>query len=148
MPTLYGAPYPIKSTSLGYLPSITNMSVLLADLKQLILTNPGERVMLPSFGTPLKQYLFQQNDLSTRSQIVSAINTSINKWDPRIIINSINVYSGDEYYNMNNVSGTQRNISQEELNNLGNSLILILEVVNPDKINQVEVLELELPLSP
>ena len=148
MPTLYGAPYPVKSTPLGYLPSITNMSVLLADLKQLILTNPGERVMLPSFGTPLKQYLFQQNDSSTRAQIVNAINVSISKWDPRIIVNSINVYTGEEYYNINNISGTQRNISQEELNNLGNSLILKLEIVNPDKINQVDVLELELPLSP
>jgi phage baseplate assembly protein W len=148
MPTLYGAPYPVKATPLGYLPSITNMSVLLADLKQLILTNPGERVMLPSFGTPLKQYLFQQNDSSTRAQIVNAINVSIGKWDPRIIVNSINVYTGQEYYNINNLSGTQRNISQEELNNLGNSLILKLEIVNPDKINQVDVLELELPLSP
>lgn len=147
MPDLYGAPYPVRATPLGYLPSITNMSVLLADLKQLILTSPGERVMLPSFGTPIKQYLFQQNDSATRSQIVSAINASISKWDPRIIVNSINVYGGEEYYNINNLSGTQRNISQEQLNSLGNSLILKLEIINPDKINQVEVLELELPLT-
>jgi phage baseplate assembly protein W len=30
-------------------------------LKNIVLTNPGERVMLPNFGVGIKRYLFSQN---------------------------------------------------------------------------------------
>jgi phage baseplate assembly protein W len=148
MPTLYGAPYPIRETPNGYLPPITDMNVLMADLKQLILTNPGERVMMPEFGTPLSSFLFDQNDQNTYQDIKLAINKSISTWDPRIIVQSINVVNGFDYYSQLNLSSTKRNITDEEVNNLGNTALLILEVINPDKINQIETLVLELPLMP
>ena len=77
--TLLGAPYPIASTPLGLLPSISDATVIKADLMQLILTNPGERVMLPAFGTPLRELLFDQNNNVTIEKVKQAIKNASQK---------------------------------------------------------------------
>jgi len=57
-----GAPYPISRHPLGMLRSQKGVNQVKSDLLVLLLTEPGERVMLPAFGTPLKQFFFEQND--------------------------------------------------------------------------------------
>jgi phage baseplate assembly protein W len=39
------------------------------NLKMLLLTNPGERIMNPNFGVGLRRFFFENNDPSTWSQI-------------------------------------------------------------------------------
>lgn len=59
------------------------------DLRQLLLTSPGERVYRPTFGSPIKGALFEslnQNDLPTlRDGIITAINTH----EQRVRINDV-----------------------------------------------------------
>ena len=57
-----GLQYPLVKTHRGILAQNTGVDQIKADLLQLLLTNPGERVMLPSYGTPLRELLFEQND--------------------------------------------------------------------------------------
>lgn len=54
--------FPLHFTDLGgYASNTTIEEVIRQNLKNLILTSPGERVMLPDFGVGVRNYLFEQN---------------------------------------------------------------------------------------
>tara|TARA_B100000287_G_C20544618_1_gene746049 strand:+ start:274 stop:693 length:420 start_codon:yes stop_codon:yes gene_type:complete len=59
------------------------------NLKHLILTSPGERMMDISFGVGLRNYVFEQNDAITREQISEAISEQVSKYLPYVNINEI-----------------------------------------------------------
>jgi len=59
------------------------------NLKMLILTIPGERIMDPSYGVGLRRYLFEQNDSNTHSDISSKIIEQVQKYLSYIRIDDI-----------------------------------------------------------
>ena len=65
------------------------------NLKMLIMTNPGERVMDVDFGVGVSSYLFEMNDLSVQSEISSRIEVQVGRYLPYITIESIE-FEGEE----------------------------------------------------
>lgn len=59
------------------------------NLKMLILTIPGERIMDPSFGVGLRRYLFELNDSNTYSAISSKITEQVQRYLNYIQIDDI-----------------------------------------------------------
>jgi phage baseplate assembly protein W len=59
-------------------------------------TSPGERVMRPTFGAGVQDYVFEPNSAAFRAQLASAISNALSNWEPRISIVNINVSVGDE----------------------------------------------------
>jgi hypothetical protein len=59
------------------------------NLKMLILTNPGERVMVPEYGVGMNGYLFQNFTSSTYAQIDSKIREQVAAYMPVVTINNI-----------------------------------------------------------
>jgi len=59
------------------------------NLKMLVLTIPGERIMDPSFGVGLRRYLFELNDSNTYSDISSRIKQQVRKYLSYIQIDDI-----------------------------------------------------------
>ena len=55
----------------------------------LLLTNPGERVMDPTFGIGIKTYLFENFTESTFAKIERSIIKQTNIYLPNIMINEI-----------------------------------------------------------
>ena len=55
----------------------------------LLLTNPGERVMIPSFGVGMLRYLFENFDETTYAQIRNKINEQTRIFMPYITIHNI-----------------------------------------------------------
>jgi uncharacterized protein len=59
---------------------------------QIILsTRPGEQLMRPEFGAGLAQFLHAPNSLLTRRQIRDAVMTSLQRWEPRILVSQVAV---------------------------------------------------------
>jgi len=54
-------------------------------------TIPGERFLLPEFGSDLRQYLFRPVTKFTADSIGNHILHCIRKWEPRVIVDYINV---------------------------------------------------------
>ena len=50
----------------------------------LLMTNKGERLMNPDYGSDIRRYLFEPLDYGTSQQIVGGIQTAIEKYEPRI----------------------------------------------------------------
>ena len=59
------------------------------NLKMLILTIPGERMMDPNFGVGLRRYLFALNNSNTYSNITSKINEQVQRYLSYIQIDDI-----------------------------------------------------------
>ena len=53
-----GLKFPFENTLNGYFSKMADTSVVKSNLRQLIMTEPGERLMLPDYGCPLKSLLF------------------------------------------------------------------------------------------
>ena len=132
---LKGIPYPISKSPLGYLFSQEGIATLKSDLIQLLLTNPKERVMLPSYGTPLRKLLFSSNDAALVAETKRIIANSIESWEPRIVISQIDITNGRESSSEN----------ANELNSNDHVLSISISFFDPQKIDYVEVLTIQLP---
>lgn len=69
----------------------TNEEAIKSDLLHLLLTNKRERLYLPSFGTNLRRYLFEQNGNDVHEGIRGEIQQAINRYIPNLQINEITV---------------------------------------------------------
>ena len=59
------------------------------NLKMLVLTSPGERIMDPNFGVGLRRYLFEFNETTTYSAISSKILSQVRTYLPYLKIDDI-----------------------------------------------------------
>ena len=66
----------------GYTLNKTYKELVQQNLKMLILTSPGERMMDPLFGVGLRQFLFEQNTPISWGNIEARINTQVAKYMP------------------------------------------------------------------
>lgn len=89
--------------------------------------------MLPEFGTPLRKLHFELNDPRLIIEAKQIIANSISKWEPRIEIENIEITNGFESTDFNN---------DEEY---GSILGIKIKFYDPNRIDRVEELKLELP---
>ena len=66
----------------GYFSTKADKRLITDNLKQIILTNPGERVHNPDFGVGLERYLFEPNDDILTSTLKDVIKTQVRKYLP------------------------------------------------------------------
>ena len=67
----------------------TMMEVIKQNFKNLVLTNPGERVMLTDFGVGIRRFLFEMNDTKTHGKIDGMVRSQTKKYMPFVAINQI-----------------------------------------------------------
>ena len=67
----------------------TDKDAIRADLLHLLLTNKGERLYLPEFGSDLKKFIFEPNDEITHEQIKENLTQTIIRFIPNLLINDI-----------------------------------------------------------
>ena len=61
------------------------------NLKNLLLTSPGERIMDVDFGVGLRRFLFENNTPTSRSRIESRIYEQVSTYLPFVEINSLEI---------------------------------------------------------
>jgi phage baseplate assembly protein W len=78
----------------------TEMAQYEEDVRQavliVLLTNPGERVMRPTFGAGLNDFLFEPINPTTMSIIEQRVEDSLIDWEPRIDVISVAVSPSDK----------------------------------------------------
>lgn len=83
--------FPFRDSDKGFFLELNteDSKAIKADLLHLILTNKGERLYLPDFGTNLRKYLFNQYDGITEGDIKNEISEAVKKYIPNLKINTI-----------------------------------------------------------
>ncbi len=85
-----GVGLPFNSTN-GFKLNYVTEDQIHANLKNLVLTMRGERVMHPTFGSGLYELLFEPNVSDTlNSLLIETITESVNEWMPFVTIKDIN----------------------------------------------------------
>ena len=85
MSTRYqGIALPWDGTISGLIEPKADINVLKSSIQWIILTRLGERVMRPEFGSSVPNVIGQPNSQATISELSSAIETAIKRWDTRI----------------------------------------------------------------
>jgi|TARA_R110000824_G_scaffold29741_2_gene98634 uncharacterized protein len=89
--------FPFRDSKEGFYFNLTktNETAIRADLLHLLLTNKGERLYMPDFGSDLKKFIFEPNDSITHIDIKNNINETIKKYIPNLIIDSIEFKNND-----------------------------------------------------
>ncbi len=59
-------------------------------------TEPGERIMRPSFGCGLRSYLMKPNTSATRALMQMDVERAISSWEPRIQLEEVRVEAGED----------------------------------------------------
>lgn len=95
---------PLSNSTDGFKTNDSLFSVVRQNLKMLILTIPGERVMIPDYGVGLKKYLFNSFGENISSQIDQKIREQVKKYMPAITISDIII-------NRDNIDANRLNIS-------------------------------------
>ena len=65
-------------------------------IELILRTEPGERIMRPTFGCGLRQYLMELNTVATRADIQRSVTEAIESFEPRVIVNDVLVVPGDD----------------------------------------------------
>jgi hypothetical protein len=133
-----GCPYPIVKNPRGLFAPQKGLNQIQSDLLILILTNPGERVLMPTYGTPLRQYMFDQNDTTVANNVRSAIINAINTFEPRIVVSSLTVTNGADPSTLN---------PQDTRTEVDKILSINLQYYDPGNIQNIQNLQLEIPLA-
>jgi len=78
----------------------TTIDQAVANAKNLLLTNRGERVMLPTFGCSISDTLFENITQDTISDLQQRIQDSFDYWLPYIFINELNITANEDLNKM------------------------------------------------
>jgi phage baseplate assembly protein W len=133
-----GIIYPITDHARGFFHSSADgIEQIKSDLLILLLSNFNERVMLPDFGANLRQYTFEPNDLVLQQQIKNAISVAITKWEPRVVVQSIDITTGS------NIDRHDLNVDDTR-NEVDNLILIKITFFDPENIQDVQELRLEI----
>ena len=87
-----GITLPIQRGSDGYFAqSFKTFDQVRSNLKNLLLTKKGERILQPEFGSGLHDLLFNPATEKFEEDLESTINDAVTKWLPYVIVEDINI---------------------------------------------------------
>lgn len=84
-----------EDSGTGYTMIIRLKELIKQNMRMLILTNPGERVMVPEYGVGIKQFLFENFEEDTFQRIDQKIRQQVSKYMPAVNIDRIDMSSSE-----------------------------------------------------
>jgi len=95
--TTYGLPFPTGGVKgANHYDKATGLSLITNNIEQLILTEKGERIMVPQFGMSLKRFLFQPITEELFTEIKYEILNAIRQFAPNVEVQRLKVTTADE----------------------------------------------------
>ena len=99
--TAFSTRLPLERDSVyGYAMNETIKDMVTQNLKMLILTAPGERVMDPQFGAGLRNYLFKMKEEGLETDVRGVIYQQVKQYMPYVQIPSIDFVDVPENPNL------------------------------------------------
>jgi len=70
---------------------------IVQNFKNLVLTNPGERMMDPDFGVGIREYLFELENIGIQGEITTKINEQVDKYLNSVQVIDLRYTAGSSY---------------------------------------------------
>jgi len=84
-----------KSSASPYFDKSSGYALIKDQITQFILTNKGERVMLPDFGTTLMNFVFEPFTSTLAATLAKELQEGMSKYVPNVRINTIRFFQDD-----------------------------------------------------
>ena len=91
-----GWSYPIAPARTGSLEYAAGPDKVAQAIWIVLDTEPGERVMRPTFGCGLRRYVMAPNTTATRALIKHDVQIALANFEPRITVTDLQVTPGDD----------------------------------------------------
>ena len=99
-----GISLPIQITNTAFAQTFQTSEQVKSNIKNLLLTKKGERILQPEFGSGLQELLFEPNVDDFEGRIEDTINDSLKQWLPYVTADEINIESTDELRDNNKIN--------------------------------------------
>jgi len=113
-----GITLPIQIGNTAFNQSFKTAEQASSNIKNLLLTKRGERIMQPNFGSGLQELLFEFNDDALAEKIEDTVTSALQNWLPYISVDQIDIEATDldKDNNIVNVSIKFRVLGNPDLN--------------------------------
>ena len=99
-----GISLPIQITNTAFEQTFQTSEQVKSNIRNLLLTKRGERILQPEFGSGLQELLFEQNVDDFEDRIEETINKSLEQWLPYVTAEEIEVDSSDTLRDNNRIN--------------------------------------------
>ena len=99
-----GITLPIQITNTAFAQSFTTREQVSSNIKNLLLTKKGERILQPEFGSGLQGLLFDFNNDELPTKIEDTITEALEQWLPYVTAEEIDIESTDELRDNNKLN--------------------------------------------
>lgn len=91
-----GIAFPFQKIGAEFPATAEDQTLIRDSIVQIITTVRGERLMRPDFGCGALTHVFDNNDMVLAENIRAETLSALSKYEPRIMVTSINVVQKDE----------------------------------------------------
>jgi phage baseplate assembly protein W len=91
-----GWEFPVAAGAVGALSYAEGPTKVAQSIWIILDTEPGERIMRPTFGAGLRRFLMQPNTSATRALIAHDVELALVTFEPRIQVTEVRVDPGDD----------------------------------------------------
>ena len=99
-----GISLPIQITNTAFEQTFQTSEQVKSNIKNLLLTKKGERILQPEFGSGLQSLLFEPNVDDFESRIEDTINESLEQWLPYVTAEEIDIDASDTLRDNNRIN--------------------------------------------
>src|SRR5688500_17221175 len=86
-----GWAFPVRTDATGSIALVTREREIEESIRIILGTAPGERPMRPEFGCRIHDFVFGPANGSTAGEIIYAVRTALERWEPRIDVVDVRV---------------------------------------------------------
>jgi phage baseplate assembly protein W len=91
-----GWAFPMRIGPTGGIAMVSGVREIEEAMRLVLATAPGERPMRPEFGCAIHDMVFAPINEATAGRIHHEVRTSLDRWEPRIEVEDVEVSAGDE----------------------------------------------------
>jgi phage baseplate assembly protein W len=91
-----GITLPLQIGNVAFNQSFTTLEQVRTNIKSLLLTRRGERVMQPNLGSGMDELVFDLNDDNLASDVEDTIIGTLQQWLPYVTVEEIDIEQTDE----------------------------------------------------
>ena len=99
-----GISLPIQITNTAFEQTFQTSEQVKSNIKNLLLTKKGERILQPEFGSGLQALLFEPNVDDFEGRIEDTINESLEQWLPYVTAEEIDIDASDTLRDNNKIN--------------------------------------------
>jgi phage baseplate assembly protein W len=95
-----GWAFPLDVTANGTIATLGGPRKLEQAMALVLSTYPGERPFRPAFGSRLRDFAFEGATHQVFSAIDGEVRSSLGMWEPRVVVDGVNVYTHEDQENL------------------------------------------------